>query len=243
MTAAPARWLSIIGIGEDGGDALSPAARTLIAQASLVVGGRRHLALVAGIPTGETLAWPSPPQAAFPTILARRGTPVCVVASGDPFFYGIGSLLAREVPPEEIICLPLHPPSASPPAASAGRCRTARWSRCMAGHWNGSSPTCSRVPVSSPCPGTRRPPANWLTSWSATVFGDTSITVCEALGGPRERLTTPQPTIRPRAHRSPEPRRAGTHCAAPPTYRPADPGLPDDWFEHDGQLTKQDFGR
>ena len=28
------------------------------------------------------------------------------MATGDPFFYGIGSLLAREVPPEEMICLP-----------------------------------------------------------------------------------------------------------------------------------------
>ena len=100
------RWLAIIGIGEDGLDGLSPAARTLIAQASLVVGGRRHLALIADAVTGETLAWRSQPKAAFPAILARRGSSVCVIATGDPFFYGIGSLLAQEVPPEEMICLP-----------------------------------------------------------------------------------------------------------------------------------------
>ena len=46
---APRRWLSIIGIGEDGLDGLSPAARRLIAQAALVVGGARHLALAGPI--------------------------------------------------------------------------------------------------------------------------------------------------------------------------------------------------
>ena len=106
MTAAGSagRWLSIVGIGEDGIEGLSPAARSLIAQAELVVGGKRHLAL-AGTFAGEALTWPSPPDAAFPAILARRGTPVCVLASGDPFFYGIGSLLLRHVAPTETICL------------------------------------------------------------------------------------------------------------------------------------------
>ena len=52
MTASddtPAPWLSIIGIGEDGLDGLSAAARALLAGAELVVGGRRHLALVASL--------------------------------------------------------------------------------------------------------------------------------------------------------------------------------------------------
>src|SRR5689334_14944402 len=79
--------------------------RTRADRAS-IAGGRRHLGLVTDAVTGETLAWPSPPQRALPTIAARRGSPVCVVASGDPFFYGIGSLLARTVPPAEMICLP-----------------------------------------------------------------------------------------------------------------------------------------
>ena len=57
------RWLSIVGIGEDGLDGLAPTARTLIARAALVVGGRRHLALVSGAVKGETMAWPSPPNA------------------------------------------------------------------------------------------------------------------------------------------------------------------------------------
>jgi precorrin-6B methylase 1 len=41
------KWLTLIGIGEDGIEALSPAARKLLAQARLIVGGARHLALTA----------------------------------------------------------------------------------------------------------------------------------------------------------------------------------------------------
>jgi precorrin-6Y C5,15-methyltransferase (decarboxylating) len=68
-------WLSVIGVGEDGLRSLSPAAYALIAQASLVVGGARHLRLI-GPTDGEQMAWPSPLQEAFPTIVARRGRPV-----------------------------------------------------------------------------------------------------------------------------------------------------------------------
>ncbi len=99
------RWLSIIGIGEDGLDGLSPAARRLIAQASLVVGGKRHLQLAA-LSGERTLTWPSPIDGAVPEILARRGEPVCVLASGDPFSYGVGSLLMRHFAADEMTCLP-----------------------------------------------------------------------------------------------------------------------------------------
>ncbi len=40
------RWLSVVGIGEDGLAGLSPAARTLIETAETLVGGARHLAMV-----------------------------------------------------------------------------------------------------------------------------------------------------------------------------------------------------
>jgi precorrin-6B C5,15-methyltransferase / cobalt-precorrin-6B C5,C15-methyltransferase len=46
-TAASPRWLSIVGIGEDGVAGLKPAARGLIEAAEIVFGGRRHLTLAA----------------------------------------------------------------------------------------------------------------------------------------------------------------------------------------------------
>ena len=122
MTGARDRWLAIVGIGEDGLDGLSPAARALVSQAVLVVGGARHIALAGSAIRGETLAWPSPLVDAFPAILARRGQPVCVLASGDPFFYGVGNTLMRLVDPAEVICLP---------APSAFSLATARLGCCL----------------------------------------------------------------------------------------------------------------
>jgi precorrin-6Y C5,15-methyltransferase (decarboxylating) len=39
-------WLTLIGLGEDGFDGLSPAASRALEQASFIVGGARHLALL-----------------------------------------------------------------------------------------------------------------------------------------------------------------------------------------------------
>jgi len=53
------------------------------------------------------LVWPSPIEDALPRMLARRGDQVCVLASGDPFFFGVGSLLMRyNIAVDEMICLP-----------------------------------------------------------------------------------------------------------------------------------------
>ena len=84
------RWLSIVGIGEDGTAGLSPVARQLVASAELVVGGKRHLALADEVITGKRLSWPSPIGDVLPEIMAWRGKPVVVLASGDPFHYGVG---------------------------------------------------------------------------------------------------------------------------------------------------------
>src|SRR5436305_3560577 len=115
MSAAAQKWLALVGIGEDGLDGLAPMARRLIMDAEFIVGGARHLQL-AGSPACETLVWPSPISEAIAPILARRGRRTVVLASGDPFFYGVGSLLAAHIPVDEIISLPA--PSAFSLAAS-----------------------------------------------------------------------------------------------------------------------------
>src|SRR5439155_19044046 len=99
------RWLSIIGIGDDGIAGLGAAARTLVDTAETLVGGARHLALV---PDGgaERLAWRRPLAATIPEIAARRGTRVAVLASGDPLWYGVGTLLLRHFPREEMTIVP-----------------------------------------------------------------------------------------------------------------------------------------
>src|SRR5580698_125137 len=100
-TCTGTRWLSIVGIGEDGVDGLSSVARQLIGSAELVVGGARHLELADGLIRGKRLAWPSPITDAFPEIQRWRGRAVTVLASGDPFHYGVGKQIAEFVPAEE----------------------------------------------------------------------------------------------------------------------------------------------
>ena len=100
------QWLSIIGIGEDGLDGLSLAARAAVAEAEIVFGGERHLALVSPLITGETHVWQTPFSASIDAVLAARGHKVCVLASGDPFHYGVGATLSRQIDPAQMLVIP-----------------------------------------------------------------------------------------------------------------------------------------
>ena len=237
-------WLSLIGIGEDGRDGLSPAATRLVAQAALVVGGARHLALARPL-RAQTLQWPSPISDAMPQILARRGEAVCVLASGDPFFYGVGALLMRHFSAAEMICLPA-PSSFSLAAARLGwplqdcalvslhgreLANIARYvqpgARLLALSWDGSTP---------------QKLANWL---NARDFGGARLTICERLGGPHERLrtlTAQDLSAADFASDAINPLNIiGVEIEAGPKARflPLASGLPDEWFAHDGQITRR----
>ena len=234
------KWLSLIGIGEDGAEALSPAARTLLAQAQLVVGGARHLAL-AGPLAAKTMTWPSPMAAAIPEILARRGSPVCVLASGDPFFYGAGSLLSAHVRPEEMQCLP------APSAFSLAAARL-NWSlqECCLVSLHGRE--FERIIPAL------QPHAKILClSWDETTpprlakllcekgLGPSRIIVMEAMGGPRERLR--ESTAQAFGMEGIDPLNLVAieiATTAQSQILPVASGLADFWFETDGQLTKRE---
>jgi precorrin-6Y C5,15-methyltransferase (decarboxylating) len=239
--SAPSRWLSILGIGEDGFDGLSPAARRLLMQARLVVGGKRHLDLAGSLSAGK-LAWPSPPVRAFPEILARRGTPVCVLASGDPFFFGIGSLLMRQVPVEEMLCLP------SPSAFSLVAARLG-WALQDCALISLHGRPLQRV-VRHLRPGARIVALSWDGTTPAQLasllaergMGRSVLTVCESLGGPRERLR--QTSAAEFALEDIDPLNTiAVEIIAEPGARiiPSVTGLSDDWFEHDGQITRREI--
>src|SRR5260370_12755334 len=98
----PAPWLSIVGIGEDGLDGMSAAARELLAGAELVAGGQRHLALVASLGK-PTFAWETPFAASIPILLTHRAKRVVALCSGDPFLYRAGALISPAVPPTATI--------------------------------------------------------------------------------------------------------------------------------------------
>ena len=236
-----APWLSIIGLGEDGLDGLSPAATHLLRQASLVVGGERHLELVGRL-DAETLRWPSPIEQAYSVILSRRGQNVCVLASGDPFFYGVGSTLARLVDPSEILALP-SPSTFSLMAAKLG------WAQqdCALVSLHGR-------PLERIIPHLGEAARILALSWDETTpaklarlltsrgLGQSRLTVCEHLGGPKERVRALVAEAFDLEAISPLNAIALEVIASPGAKLiPRAPGLPDDWFENDGQLTKSEI--
>lgn len=105
-TPSVQRWLTLIGIGEDGPAGIGDDAKRLIAEARIVFGGARHLDLMGPVITGETQTWLSPFEKSIEVVLARRGKPTVVLASGDPFFYGVGATLSRHIPAAEMTVIP-----------------------------------------------------------------------------------------------------------------------------------------
>ena len=235
------RWLGLVGVGEDGIDGLTPAARRLVAQADFVVGGKRHLAL-AGPLEAETMTWPAPIENALDAIEARRGGSVCVLASGDPFFFGVGAMLMRRFGADEMVSIPT--PSAFSLAASR-----LGWSQqdCALLTLHGR-PLEAIIPHLQP--GARILALSWDDSTPAKVaallsargMGRSALTICEAMGGLRERIRTTEA----QSFALDDVAALNTialEVAADREARilPRAPGLPDDWFEHDGQITKREI--
>jgi precorrin-6Y C5,15-methyltransferase (decarboxylating) len=237
----PQRWLSIVGIGEDGIASLSPVAQQLIAGADLVVGGKRHLGLADKLIRGRRLAWPSPIGGVMPEIEKHRGRPVAVLASGDPFHYGVGDMLLRSIPAEQTLCLP-QPSAFSLAAARLG------WSlqgvslvslhgralegivrylqpgaRILALSWDGETP------------------AKLAKLLAARGLGRSPMTVLECLGGARERIQRTAAANFSLGDVSPLNTVALEITGTPDaTIVSLAPGLDDSLFEHDGQLTKRE---
>jgi precorrin-6Y C5,15-methyltransferase (decarboxylating) len=229
------RWLSIIGIGEDGVAGLSPAAQRLIASAELVVGGKRHLELARTLITGRTLSWPSPIGDALPEIDRDRGRPVAVLASGDPFHYGVGDLLMRRFCADDMVCLP-QPSAFSLAAARLGwqlqdTALVSLHGRALEGIVRHLQPGARVLALSWDA----TTPAKLARLLTERGMSGSSLTVLESLGGPKERV-----------HRDVENASALNIIAlevvadAGATVVPLTPGLDDSQFEHDGQLTKRE---
>ncbi|WP_293334152.1 precorrin-6y C5,15-methyltransferase (decarboxylating) subunit CbiE [Microcoleus sp. CAWBG58] len=100
------KWLSVVGIGEDGLSGLSSIALSLLDRSKIIVGGARHLAMLPTDDTREKLVWASPLQTTVDSIISRRPESVCVLASGDPMCHGIGVTLSRRIPISEMTVIP-----------------------------------------------------------------------------------------------------------------------------------------
>ncbi|WP_424551050.1 precorrin-6y C5,15-methyltransferase (decarboxylating) subunit CbiE [Shinella sp.] len=239
--SAATPWLTIVGIGEDGLAGLGDEAKAAIAAAECVFGGARHLELADGAIRGERQVWLSPFERSVEAVIAARGRPVVVLASGDPFFYGVGVTLSRRIARAQMRVLPA-PSSFSLAASRMG------WALqdtvCVSLHGRPLDlirphlhPGSRILTLTSDSDG----PAALAGLLSECGFGASALTVLEALGGARERVSS---------HRADRFALSEADmlnvCAVEVTAGEGarvlayTPGLDDGLFEHDGQITKHE---
>ncbi len=230
-------WLTIIGLGEDGAAGLSPSANAALAQAELVTGATRHLALLPDL-KGAVEPWPVPFDDGIPRLLAHRGKRVAMLVSGDPFWFGAGTSVTRHLEAGEWIA---HPAPSTFGLAASRLGWPIESIACLGLHAAPVSRLRQHI-----APGRR---AIVLVRDGAAVaalarylcglgFGHSRLHILEALGGPRERIRDMAAVDLDHddiAH----PVAVAIVFAEDGAVLPQASGLPDTWFEHDGQLTKR----
>jgi precorrin-6Y C5,15-methyltransferase (decarboxylating) len=233
------KWLTVVGIGDDGFHGLSRAARRALFEATEIHGGERQLAMLPSRITALRKPWPRP--FSIDAVLARRHQPTCVLASGDPMFHGVGVTLARHVAAEESLILPA-PSSVSLAAARLG------WPL----HETGvvslvSSPIAALTTALQPdrrllvLSADGRTPGKVAACLTELGYGACRMTVFEHLGGCDERRIEYLACDWPADARVAELNLMALECGQPrsPTW-PLSAGLPDEAYRHDGQITKRD---
>ncbi len=100
------RAVIVVGIGEDGCIGLSARAAGAVAAAQVLVGGERQLAFFPQF-TGERIVLKGGLGASLERIAElAEDRNVCVLASGDPLFFGVGALIVRRLGAEHVEILP-----------------------------------------------------------------------------------------------------------------------------------------
>jgi precorrin-6B C5,15-methyltransferase / cobalt-precorrin-6B C5,C15-methyltransferase len=239
VDAYAAPWLTVVGIGENGFGGLDKYARRALRAAAIIFGSPRQLDLLATCIRAQRHTWPSPFDVT--TLLKYRGSPVCVLASGDPMFFGVGATLARQIPIAEMQVLPA-PSSCSLAAAQLGwplqdctvlslvgrplaalHAQLFEGARLLVLSADGSSPAAVAQLLAN------------------SGFGPSRLAVFEHIGGPRERRIDGEAQ-----HWSAAECAAlnivAVECIAGAATQglPRTAGLPDTAYRHDGQLTKRD---
>ncbi|CTQ31559.1 bifunctional cobalt-precorrin-7 (C(5))-methyltransferase/cobalt-precorrin-6B (C(15))-methyltransferase [Jannaschia rubra] len=238
MTGA-APWLHIVGIGEDGLAGLTPATRSVVEAAEIIVGGDRHHNLSDSI-AARRVAWPSPFDALVDQLNAFRGQRVVVLATGDPLWFSVGARIGRAIPPDQIV---YHP------QLSAFQLAAARMGWSMA---DVETLTVHGRPVEQMIafiqPDARllilttgaETPARIARFLAERGFGQSSMTVLANMGGAEEKR------FEGRAdgwnHEVPAFNTLAVHCvaAADAALLPRVPGLSDALFRSDGTMTKRE---
>ena len=234
------KWLTIVGMGEDGWEALSNRARLAIKSTEVIVGASRLLALLPKT-KAEIHQWPQPFSAIVEQIKPLQGRNTVILATGDPMNFGVVRKLLEFIPLDEMTIIP---------QVSAFSLAASRMG------W--SLPDCDCFTIHG------RPAANVetfiqpnarlliLTEDGTSVaevcrrliargFGESTVTVLENMGGANERITSFVANANPNLDWSPL-NVLSVHCVAGAQAKifARVAGLPDEAFVHDGQLTKRE---
>jgi len=235
------RWLSIVGLGEGGWSELPALGRGLVEEAELVVGGERHLAMLPATVKARRASWATPLRLTVEEILRHRGQPVAVLATGDPMHFGVGVTLARAVAHDEMLILP----SVSAFGLAAARLG---WSladcECLTLHGRPLERLAAflyrgaRLLLLSHDGST---PAKVAGELARRGWGPSRLIVLEHMGGLRENRI--EGIAAEWGNRSvADLNTLAVEClpAAGIVSLPRLPGLPDEAFTHDGQITKRE---
>lgn len=232
----------MVGIGADGWAGLGDSARTVLREAETIIGSRRQLGLLPFEVTAERVVWPTPMLPAVTALLAaNRHRRTAVLATGDPMFFGVGTTLARVLGVDGIRVLP-HLSSVSLACARLG--------------WPVDDVEVVSL-VGRPIdllhlalqPGRRvlvlssdgQTPAAVAALLTARGYGASRVRVLSELGAESEAqlVATAESWSEDNAAAL---NVVAIECVAGPDVplRPPVPGLPDDAYDHDGQLTKRE---
>jgi len=242
--------ITVIGIGEDGYDGLSTIARQILETASVIFGGKRHIAMLPGSNIAIQNSWITPFEANMPLIEDCLDQNPVILASGDPMLFGVGNTLVNYFGSKSITVIP-HPSSISLAAARMG------WAlaECDVITLHGREPEILRSRL---CPRGKlialsadgSTPALVAVMLCEAGYDQSQMTICERLGGTQERITTQTAQT------------WQSTATSMPDVKPVDPlnlimidlvagpksrvlgngaGLPDDAFIHDGMITKSEI--
>ncbi|HSK59373.1 MAG TPA: precorrin-6y C5,15-methyltransferase (decarboxylating) subunit CbiE [Actinomycetospora sp.] len=233
--------VTVVGVGAEGWPGLGEPARRALEAADVVLGAPRQLDLLPTDLPAAHLTWPSPLMPALPGLLAEHGDRALVVlASGDPTFHGIGPAVLARAPGASVL---------PAPSSVSLACARLGWAvqdvevlstvgRPLAAVRAALAPR-RRLLVLVPDGDAPAALAASLTAWG---YGEAELAVLASLGAPTERRVDGQAASW--AHPPGDPLAVvAVTCPATPSdpLLGRAPGLPDDAYDHDGQLTKAEL--
>lgn len=241
-------WLTIIGIGEEGFDLLTNEARQKIEQARLLLGSERQLNLIPAPdnPSATRELWPSPMMPRIEQLLREKPESTVIIASGDPMCWGIGRHLAKHCTKSELKIIPsvsilsriaahMHWPTTE--IKSVSLC-----SQPLSAIENYLAPGKKLVLLSA----TENSPKKVARYLMDNSFDQSEITILANLGAKSETITTTtvkelienEIEVSPLNSLAIELKLSETSTDKTDNHTPQ-PGLPDNAFASDGQLTKR----